>query len=122
MAEEGQFPFIVSISENDAHICGGFIYNDRWIVTSASCVDEYLINCFVFFDNLINNVFCRRNTTLLKVKVGALVLINPNPGEQILKLKDAPLLYPEYNPVTKLHDIALLTVIKFTHNLIILST
>lgn len=44
------------------------------------------------------------------MKVGALVLINPNPGEQILALKNDPLKYPEYNNITKKHDIALLTV------------
>ena len=33
-----EFPYLVSLSENDQHICGGFIYNDRWIVTAASCL------------------------------------------------------------------------------------
>lgn len=39
LAEYGEFPYLASIAENDAHYCGGFIYNDRFIVTSASCVD-----------------------------------------------------------------------------------
>lgn len=39
-AARGEFPWLVSISENDRHICGGFIYNDRFIVTAASCVFE----------------------------------------------------------------------------------
>ena len=40
-AIRGEFLFVVSITQNDSHICGGFIYNDLWIVTAASCVFEY---------------------------------------------------------------------------------
>lgn len=38
LAEAGQFPYLVSVTENSRHICGGFIYNQRWIVTAASCL------------------------------------------------------------------------------------
>lgn len=34
----GQFPYVVSVIENERHLCGGFIYNIRWIITAASCV------------------------------------------------------------------------------------
>ena len=40
-AEPGQFPYVVSITENDKHFCGGFIYGPKWIVTAASCVSGY---------------------------------------------------------------------------------
>ena len=35
-----QFPFIVSILSSTTldHLCAGFIYNDKFIVTAASCV------------------------------------------------------------------------------------
>jgi trypsin len=38
LAVAGQFPYVVSITENDRHFCGGFIYSARWIITTASCV------------------------------------------------------------------------------------
>jgi hypothetical protein len=33
-----QFPYVVSISRLDQHICNGVIYNDRWVITTAKCV------------------------------------------------------------------------------------
>lgn len=43
-AEEGQFPYIVSITLDKLQHCAGFIYNDRWILTAASCVkDRYIV-------------------------------------------------------------------------------
>lgn len=36
--DPGEFPFVVSVTFNSEHICGGFIYNSRFIVTAASCV------------------------------------------------------------------------------------
>lgn len=40
-AREGEFPFVVSITKDGEHLCGGFIYNQRFIVTAASCVLGY---------------------------------------------------------------------------------
>lgn len=38
---QGEFPFIVSITILDEHICGGFIYSTTYVMTAASCVDGY---------------------------------------------------------------------------------
>lgn len=38
-AKIGEFPYVVAIKVNEEFRCGGFIYNERWIVTAASCVD-----------------------------------------------------------------------------------
>lgn len=42
VAAAAQFPYVVSITENDRHFCAGFIYSARWIVTTASCVVGYV--------------------------------------------------------------------------------
>ena len=43
LAVKGEFPYIASIQISQKHICGGFIYNSKWIVTAASCVYGYVI-------------------------------------------------------------------------------
>lgn len=42
VAVVGDFPYVVSITVNNRHVCGGFIYNNLWIVTAASCVSGYV--------------------------------------------------------------------------------
>jgi secreted trypsin-like serine protease len=39
-AREGEFPFVVSITTNGEHLCAGFIYNQRFIVTTVTCVQK----------------------------------------------------------------------------------
>ena len=40
----GQYPYLVSIKVDNTHRCGGWIYNERFIVTSAACVQGYIYN------------------------------------------------------------------------------
>jgi secreted trypsin-like serine protease len=42
LASPGQFPYVVSITENGRHFCGGFIYSSKWVVTAAACVEGYI--------------------------------------------------------------------------------
>ena len=40
-ASNGDAPWQVSIRYLGEHFCGGSIIAKRWIVTSASCIDDY---------------------------------------------------------------------------------
>ncbi|XP_011506550.1 PREDICTED: chymotrypsin-2-like [Ceratosolen solmsi marchali] len=37
-AEDGQYPYQVSLRINNRHFCGGSIINNRWILTAAHCL------------------------------------------------------------------------------------
>lgn len=43
-AGEGEFPYIVSVTYNDEHICGGFLYSNYFVLTAASCLIGYNLN------------------------------------------------------------------------------
>jgi len=88
LAKSGEFPYVVSITENDRHFCGGFIYSEKWIVTTASCVEG-------------------KTAGKLKVVVGQISAITPDPDEQTLAVYTITP-FSEYNSTTKANDIALL--------------
>ncbi|XP_057373941.1 complement factor D-like [Daphnia carinata] len=92
MAAVGQFPFIPSVSRNDQHLCAGFIYNEKWVVTSAKCIYG-------------------KPKEEFKVLVGALSFVTPDPGEQSIGVFDM-VYFPQYDDVTQKHDVALIEVSK----------
>lgn len=89
-AKVGDFPYVVAITRQLNHLCSGFIYNERWIVTAASCVQEVPIN-------------------ELDVSVGFVSYITPGSSVAIYNVF-AVQIYQEYNTTNKLHDVALLEV------------
>lgn len=51
VASAGQFPFVVSVGDllSGRHSCAGFIYNANYVVTTASCVEMWVLYIFVSF-------------------------------------------------------------------------
>ncbi|KZS19569.1 Uncharacterized protein APZ42_013939 [Daphnia magna] len=93
-AVAGDYPYVVSITEDDRHFCGGFIYNERWIVTAASCVEG-------------------KTPSKLKVVAGQVSAINADPNEQTISVYTVTI-FPQYDNILQLNDIALL---KLTANI-----
>ena len=42
LANLGDFPYLVSLTENSRHFCSGFIYSETWVVTTAKCVSGFV--------------------------------------------------------------------------------
>ncbi|KAI9559774.1 hypothetical protein GHT06_013780 [Daphnia sinensis] len=92
IAYEGQFPYVVSITENGRHFCGGFIYSEKWIVTAASCI--------------VGKVASK-----LQVVVGQLELTAVDPNEEAIQVYQ---IYPfdGYDSVHQVHDVAMIQLTK----------
>lgn len=81
-------PYLVSITVDEQHVCGGWIYNPDWVVTAASCVYGIL-------------------PSQLKVVVGQVSLIQTDIDERWISVFRTNI-YESYDNETKLHDIAML--------------
>lgn len=90
LAVEGEFPYIASIQLERRHFCSGFIYNERWILTTASCVYGLL-------------------PTQLDVVVGIVSFVQPSAQQQIIAVSSISI-NDQYDPLTKMNDIALLSL------------
>ena len=97
LASQDKFPWQVSLQiklhGNYNHFCGGVILSNQWIVTAAHCVSHLPKSRYLIVmgkSNLSNKV---SNSIERKVKT--------------------IIIHSEYNPFTKVNDVALLKVAKF---------
>ncbi|XP_057373606.1 trypsin-like [Daphnia carinata] len=81
-------PYLVSITIDEQHVCGGWIYSPDWVVTAASCVYGIL-------------------PSQLKVVVGQVSLIQPDIDEVWISVFRTHI-FEGYDNATQLHDIAML--------------
>jgi len=84
----GQYPFMVSITNDNEHACGGFIYNERFVVTSASCIQQKLVGS-------------------VAVVIGQYSLIAADPDEAVVDIRNITL-NPDYDNVTQYNNIAVI--------------
>lgn len=94
------------------HICGGFIYNSEWIVTTASCVFKYIrIRIKREYNYLTLTQSCSYLPSQLRITVAQLSLISDDPEEKVYAIYRV-VLFDGYDYTSGLHDIALLQVLK----------
>ena len=110
LADQGEFPYVASIEMKDIHTCSGFIYDNHWIVTSASCIDESVkINKMKPFFFYFFSIFFRVPIADLVVTVGQLSLIYEDTDEESFPVRHI-VIHPKYDKVTKKHNLALIRV------------
>ena len=90
VASSGQFPYVVSLTENNRHFCSGFIYNERWVVTTASCVSG-------------------KSSSALRAVVGQQDLTSPDPYEEIITVYQIKI-FDRYDAGNQSNDLALIQV------------
>ncbi|KAI9644808.1 hypothetical protein NHQ30_006835 [Ciborinia camelliae] len=80
----GEFPYIVSLSHNNSHFCGGILLNAYTVITAAHCTIDY-------------------NATDVQVRAGTLTWASGGTQVNVSELA----MHPEYDAVTTDHDLAL---------------
>ena len=73
--------------------CGGTIYNDEWIITTATCVKD-------------------KSKEVIEVEVGEWILSDSDGYEQLAAVAEI-IVHPDYNETNNAHDIALLRLSSF---------
>lgn len=84
-AQTQQYPFVVSLRSQNEHFCGGFIYNNRWIVTTATCVRNRTIG-----------EFAAHMGTISRTEIG------------ITQAIDRIVIHPDYHEFLVLNNIAMI--------------
>lgn len=88
-AKEGQFPYMASIYRLDIikmHRCGGAIISNQYVLTVATCVDQYV-----------------NNTSNIIVYIGAWKLFGDAATTKVSEVK----IHPEWTSKSTRNDIAL---------------
>jgi len=86
--QPGDYPFMVSIEIGGNHTCGGFIYNQEWVITAASCV-------------------ANKSVSDVKVVVGQLSLLIVDQYEKKYSAFSV-IIEPSYNSATKANNVAMI--------------
>uniref|UniRef100_A0A1L8EG64 Putative chymotrypsin-1 n=1 Tax=Haematobia irritans TaxID=7368 RepID=A0A1L8EG64_HAEIR len=89
-AETAQFPHSVSIRVDDAHVCGGSIISENYVITAGHCVSEVAATSVA--------------PSRVSVRVGS---INQFAGGQIVSCKSV-VIHPSYGNF--LHDVAIVAL------------
>ncbi|RXG57206.1 Trypsin-1 [Armadillidium vulgare] len=94
-AEYGEFPYMASLQDSsfgfDYPICGGAVYNDKFILTAAHCVNEENAD----------------DPSYLKVYAGDYSLSDIDGNEQIVPISEF-IIHEDFNKYSMFNDIALL--------------
>ena len=117
-----QFPFMVSILNSATFdpLCAGFIYNEQYVVTTASCVIRYW-NCSanVFSTNQID-IGNRKTVSMLNVTVGQFRFDRPEISEKTFPVSSV-VLNPLYRESNQSNNIAIIKVYIPRHSIALIS-
>jgi len=90
--EDISIPYLVSITQNGGHICGGFILNNKAVITTAYCVEDKAVSS-------------------LKVVIRQSSLINQDLGEEEISIFNVNI-HENYDSSTRFNDIAIIQLSK----------
>ncbi|XP_034624756.1 serine protease 27-like [Trachemys scripta elegans] len=87
-AQEGRWPWTVSVQVNSRHVCGGSLVSTQWVVSAAHCFDLSV------------------PYSQYRLVLGAHQLLNPSPNQVLAEVQNI-IPHPSYNSKSSVADIAL---------------